>query len=254
MMDLTPDLTVIHERLVRATHRDLRRRRVRVRAVVAVVTVALLTASAAAAVGLELIQVGSLRISSQPELPASLADIPAAAALAGDPNALACGAGWVAATAVMQSPHDPQAIQGCHTPTDAERTARRDEIIAEDPRLARPLPYWYLIDEQSLATTEGRPGAAAALGPVYIGSAAPLTPAQLTDPANWRIMVSGVDHLRVPAAPLPPETSSASTGSGMTMTATSQAGDAAPHCKYQVITLGPKTSTRPATVKTKCVK
>jgi len=252
MMDMTPDLTVIYERLVRATHRDLRRRRVRVRAMVAVVTVALLTASAATAVGLELIQVGSLRISSQPELPSTLAGMPAATALAGDPNALACGAGWVAATAVMQSPHDPQAIPGCHTPTDAERTARRAAIIAADPRLAKPLPYWYLIDEQSLATTEGRPGAAAALGPVYIGSAAPLTPAELADPANWRILVSGVDHLRVPASPLAAATSPASTGADLP-TATSHSGDAGPHCKYRVITLEPKTSTRPAIVKTKCV-
>jgi hypothetical protein len=250
-MELTPDLAVIHERLVRATHRDLRRRTIRLRVSAAAAVLTLFAASAAAAVGLGFVQVGSLRISAQPELPASLASVPAAAVLAGDPNALACGAGWVAATAVMQSPHDPGAIPGCHTPTDAERVARRNEILAQDPSLARPLPYWYRIDEQSLAVTEGRPGAAAAIGPVYVGSATPLTPDELTDPANWRITVSGVDALRIPTAPLPTATEPAPAAPS-TMTKSESSGRSSGGCKYRVFTFHRATNGRPATVTSTC--
>ncbi|HEY4348546.1 MAG TPA: hypothetical protein VGM80_13240 [Gaiellaceae bacterium] len=258
-MEMTPDLELIHERLVRAAHRDLGRRRMRLRLSVAISAVALVTASAAAAVGLGLVRVGSLEISSQPELPPSLATVPAASALAGDPNALACTAGWVAATAVMQSPHEPSTIEGCHTPTDAERVARRDEIIADDPALANPLPYWYLIDEASLAASEGRPGAAAAISPVYVGSATPLTPAELTDPVNWRITVSGVGNLKVPTAPLPAVTSttpaeaaSITTTAAATpaQTTTSQSGGG---CRYRVVKFEPKTATHPEIARMRCV-
>jgi hypothetical protein len=242
-MEMTPDLTVIHERLVRATRRDLRRAKIRRSVLAAAGVLALFSAGTAAAVGLGFVQVGSLRISTQPELPVSLASVPAASVLAGDPNALACGAGWVAATAVMQSPHDPAAIPGCHPPTTAERVARRNEMLAQDPSLARPLPYWYRIDEQSLAATEGRPGAAAAIGAVYVGSATPLTADELADPANWRFTVSGVDDLRVPTAPLP-TASSAPTPAAP--------GTAANGCKYRVFTIHPGTNGRPATVTSKC--
>ena len=115
-MELTPDLAVIHERLVRATQRDLRRRKLSWRVSAAAGALALLSASAAAAVGLGFVQVGTLRISAQPEFPASLVSLPAAAVMAGDPNALACDAGWVAATAVMQSPHDPARFQAAIPP------------------------------------------------------------------------------------------------------------------------------------------
>jgi hypothetical protein len=247
-MEMTPDLTVIYERLVRAAQRDLRRRKIRWRVSAASAVLLLSTAGAAAAVGLGWVQVGSFRISTQPELPASLASVPAASVLAGDPNALACGAGWVAATAVMQSPHDPGAIAGCHTPTDAERVARRNEMLAQDPSLAMPLPYWYRIDEQSLAATEGRPGAAAAIGPVYVGSATPLTPDELTDPANWRITVSGVDDLRVPTAPLPAlvpaETGASTTGPS--------GGQTLDGCTYNVFTIHPSANGRPTTVTSRC--
>jgi hypothetical protein len=249
-MEMTPDLTVIHERLIRATHRDLRRRKIRWSISAAAAVLTLFTAGAAAAVGLGFVQVGSLRISTEPELPASLVSVPAASVLAGDPNALACGAGWVAATAVMQSPHEPGAIAGCHTPTDSERVARRNELLADDPSLAKPLPYWYRIDERSLAATEGRPGAAAAIGPVYVGSATPLTPDELTDPANWRITVSGVDDLRVPTAPLPAATEPAH--AAPRTTASKRGGPSATGCRYYVVTFHRGTNGRPATITRTC--
>jgi hypothetical protein len=253
-MEMTPDLSVIHERLVGAARRDLRRGRLRLRLAVPVAALMLITASAAAAVGLGLVQVGSLRISAEPELPASLATMPAASALAGDPNALACDAGWIAATAVMQSPHDPQAIAGCHTPTAAERLAERNELIADDPALARPLPYWYRIDESSLAETEGRPGAAAAIGPVYVGSATELTPAELTDPGNWRVTVSGVDDLQAPTAPLPAVTTTPSqpppASTAPTTTTAGSGGKSS--CKYWVDTFTPATATHPEIARREC--
>jgi hypothetical protein len=216
-MEMTSDLTAIQERLVAGARRDLRRRRSRVRFAGAFAAAALaVSAGAAAAAGLGLVDVGGLRVSSQAELPPVLAGVPAATLIAGDPNALACGdGGWVAATAVMQSPHDPAAIPGCHTPTAAERAEYRDAMVASDPLLAQPLPYWYQLDEASLAASEGRPGAAAAISPVYIGSATPLSPDQLADPANWRVTVSGVGSLQLPTTPLavPPAASAPATQS-----------------------------------------
>ena len=202
-MDLPPDLTVIHRLLIEGARRDLHRVRARRVAGVLAATTLTLGAATATLAATGVVTIGWLRVSSSPELPATLKGLPAATVLAADPNALTCdGGSWVAATAVMQSPREPASIPGCRVPSDGERAAYRDDMVATDPSLARPLPYWYHVQTESLATTEGRTGAAAAISPVYVGSPTPLTPDQLRDPSNWRFLVSGINSLRVPTTPL----------------------------------------------------
>jgi hypothetical protein len=210
-MELTSDLIVIHERLLRGARRR-KRTRLRTPAAASFVAVgAVVVTSAALAAGLGLVKFswinvggkGGLEIASVPTLPASLAGVPVATVLANDPNLEACdgGVGWIASTAMVQSPHAPGTMAGCGTPTQAERAAYRISLLQSNPRLARPFRYWYEISTESVAAGEGRPGAARAMGQWYLGSPVPLAPAQIK---AWRddmqYVISGVGHPPSPTA------------------------------------------------------
>ncbi|HEY6396028.1 MAG TPA: hypothetical protein VIX82_01105, partial [Solirubrobacteraceae bacterium] len=186
-MEMTRDLIVIHRELLGAArhHSARSRRRSPLVAGVAGCGVVLLAATAlAASVGF--VNIGWLQISTKAELPASLRGVPVATLLANDANLQSCrGNGWVGPLATMQSPHAPGTIAGCRTPTRAQREAYRVLILQNNPSLAHPYGYWYRLTTKSLASTQGRPGAAAALGGVYLGSQTPLTPKQIVDSATW---------------------------------------------------------------------
>jgi hypothetical protein len=230
-MEMTSDLTVIHERLLRGARRRGPARLRTPAAATFVAVGAVVVTSAALAAGLGLVKIswinvggpGGLKIAAEPTLPASLAGIPAATVLANDPNWEICdgGLGQVAATAMVQSPHRPGTIAGCGTPTVAQRAAYRVSLLQSNPALARPFRYWYQISTESMAAGEGWPGAAKAMGLWYLGSPKPLTPTQI---AHWRddqeFVISGVGKPPSPSAlsptsplphvePLPPPAPSA---------------------------------------------